>query len=127
VKPELDRLAREGWITTAKQDDLTIYNYSNRAVFEKMWNEFTLAARGLVLRDTGEIVARPWKKFFNLGEIVDHQLPSETPELAKKYDGSLLIVFHDGSMWRCCTRGCWDNYQCQFGNEWIGKNSQKLE
>lgn len=127
MKEQLDKLVSEGWVNAAKSGDLTIYNYSNRAVFEREWNEFTMAARGLVLRDSGEVVARPWPKFFNLGERPDDKLPAETPELSKKYDGSLLIVFFDDVRWRAVTRGCWENVQTQYAVKWLEEHSAKLQ
>jgi RNA ligase len=120
-------MVSEGWVNATRDGDLTIYNYSNRAVFEREWNEFTMAARGLVLRDNGQIVARPWKKFFNLGERPDDKLPVETPELSKKYDGSLIVVFFDDVKWRAVTRGCWENVQTQYAARWLERHDGKLQ
>lgn len=48
---------------------LTIWNYTEKVQYEKLWDEVTLACRGLVTMDeTGEVVARPFKKFFNMEE-----------------------------------------------------------
>lgn len=126
MKDGLDKMVSEGWVNAVKNGDLTIYNYSNRAVFEREWNEFTMIARGLVLRDSGEVVARPWRKFFNLGERLDDKLPAETPELSKKYDGSLLVVFFDAVRWRAVTRGCWENVQTQYAAKWLEEHAYKL-
>lgn len=129
MKQRLDEMVKEGWITATRQGDLTIYNYSNKTVFEREWNEYTMAARGLVLHECGAIVGRPWPKFFNLGERLNDKLPAETPELAKKYDGSLLIVFFDHfqERWKAVTRGCWDNVQTQYAFKWLEAHSGKLE
>ena len=129
MKTELDQRVKDGWINVTKSGNLSLYNYSNRCVFERGWDEYTMAARGLVVDETGRILARPWPKFFNLGERPDDKLPTETPELSKKYDGSLLIVFYDdlSQRWRAVTRGCWDNIQTKYANLWLKKHSWKLD
>jgi hypothetical protein len=126
VKTALEERVADGRIVAQKNGRLTLYNYSNRTVFERLWDEYTMAARGLVLDDTGRVIARPWKKFFNHGERVNDVLPAEVPELATKYDGSLLIVFHDGDSWRAVTRGCWDNVQTQYAYGWLKDHDHKL-
>lgn len=127
TKTELDAQVKEGWINAVRNGELTIYNYSNKCVFDKGWNPLTLAARGLVLHDDGRILARPWPKFFNLGERPDDKLPAETPELSKKYDGSLLVVFFDTVGWRAVTRGCWENVQTKYANDWLRQHDRKLQ
>jgi RNA ligase len=127
MKVQLDQRVKDGWINATKSGNLTLYNYSNRCVFERGWDEYTMAARGIVLDDIGRILARPWPKFFNLGERPDDKLPAETPELAKKYDGSLVIVFWDDMKWRAVTRGCWDNVQTQYAARWLERHDDKLQ
>lgn len=127
MKQQLDQKVVEGWVTVTKSGPLSLYNYSNRCVFEKGWDEYTKAARGIVLHEDGRIVARPWEKFFNLGERPDDKLPAETPELSKKYDGSLLIVFFDAVRWRAVTRGCWENVQTKYANKWLEEHFNKLQ
>lgn len=119
LKQELDARVEQGLISMAPSEDgLLLYNYANRCVFEKAWDQFTLMARGLVLDEAGNVIARPWPKFFNLGERTD-QLPSETPELATKYDGSLVIAFCHQGTWRAITRGSWYNPQTEAAKRWL--------
>ena len=47
---------------------LRIANYTFRAVFAQAWTPVTRACRGLVFSTDGQVVARPWPKFFNYGE-----------------------------------------------------------
>ena len=47
---------------------LTIWNYTEKVQYENLWDEVTLSARGLVTDDTGDIVATPFQKFFNIEE-----------------------------------------------------------
>ncbi|NBU99435.1 MAG: hypothetical protein EBS19_14710 [Spirochaetia bacterium] len=50
---------------------LTIWNYSEKVQYENLWDEITLMCRGLVTDNDGNIIARPFKKFFNIDGISD--------------------------------------------------------
>jgi RNA ligase len=94
LKERLDRMVEEGWLISQVHPtlDLTIYNYSQKTQYEGYWNEDTLSARGLVLNSSGQIVARPFAKFFN-AEEVPGQIPLLPFETFEKMDGSLGIFF----------------------------------
>ena len=74
-------------------------NFTRRAFFKGAWDETTVKARGLFLdASTGEIVARGYDKFFNVGEpnCPFATLDEAVPALArKKYNGFLAIVAPD--------------------------------
>jgi len=73
----LEKYYKEGWLIkqTHPELPLTIWNYSQTTQYEGKWDEVTLMCRGLVTyNETGEIVARPFKKFFNLEENKQPQL-----------------------------------------------------
>lgn len=93
-KKNLDKLVEEGWLIsqTHPELDLTIYNYSQKTQYERFWNEETLSCRGLVMDSYGNIVARPFKKFFNFGEV-SSEIPDLPFEAFEKMDGSLGIFF----------------------------------
>ncbi len=74
--------------------DLTIWNYSPRVQYEKLWDDITIQCRGLVTNSKGDIVARPFKKFFNYEEHKPEDLPNEEFEVYEKMDGSLGILFY---------------------------------
>jgi len=76
--------------------ELSIFNYTEDVQFRKRWNKITLACRGLILNNqTGEVIARPWEKFFNLGQM-DNRIESHAPvEVTDKMDGSLGILYRD--------------------------------
>ncbi len=74
--------------------DLTIWNYSPRVQYERLWDDITIQCRGLVTNTKGEIVARPFKKFFNYEEHKPEDLPTENFEVYEKMDGSLGILFY---------------------------------
>lgn len=74
--------------------DLTIWNYSPKVQYERLWDEVTLQCRGLVTNSKGDIIARPFKKFFNYEEHKPEDIPNENYEVYEKMDGSLGIVFY---------------------------------
>jgi T4 RnlA family RNA ligase len=88
-----------------KDTDLYLYNYNASAQYEKVWNEVTLNCRGLILDENFNIIARPFKKFFNYGENQDLQLPLESFEVFEKMDGSLGILYWHNDLPFIATRG----------------------
>jgi len=98
--------------------DLTIFNYTQECQFAKKWDKYTLMARGLILNKEGEIVARPFDKFFNLGEMEDpyNRLSYLVqkwgkPEINEKLDGSLGIAYWYYGQWNYATRGSFQSDQ----------------
>ena len=73
--------------------DLFIYNYTALAQYDRVWNDCTIQSRGLILDGDGKIVARPFLKFFNLGEYEDQLIPAESFDVYEKMDGSLGILY----------------------------------
>jgi hypothetical protein len=91
----LERYYNEGWLIkqTHPELPLTIWNYSQTTQYAGKWDEVTLMARGLVTdNETGEIVGRPFKKFFNWEE--NRHTPTNEFEVYNKMDGSLGILFY---------------------------------
>jgi RNA ligase len=74
--------------------DLTIWNYSPKVQYERLWDDITMQCRGLVTNSKGDIVARPFKKFFNYEEHKPEDIPNEEYEVYEKMDGSLGILFY---------------------------------
>jgi RNA ligase len=74
--------------------DLTIWNYSPKVQYERLWDEITIQCRGLVTNSKGDVVARPFKKFFNYEEHKPEELPNEDFVVYEKMDGSLGILFY---------------------------------
>ena len=94
---------------------LTIWNYSEKVQFENLWDEVTLMCRGLVTDDKGDIIAKPFKKFFNIEE--EKYTPTENFEVFEKMDGSLGIVFWYEGQWILATRGSFTSDQAIKGTE----------
>jgi RNA ligase len=94
---------------------LTIWNYSEKVQYEGLFNEITLQTRGLVTEENGNIVARPFKKFFNMEE--NKHTPTEEFDVYEKMDGSLGILFNYQGEWVMATRGSFTSEQAVKGLE----------
>ena len=119
-KDKLDKLVEEGWLISQVHPslDLTIYNYSQKTQYDKMWNEETLSCRGLVLDSKGNVVARPFKKFFNLSEV-EGEIPDLPFEVFEKMDGSLGIFFWYEGNPVFASRGSFTSDQSKAGWEML--------
>jgi RNA ligase len=100
---------------------LSIYNYSRTCQYDKLWDEVTLDCRGLVLDSEGNVVAKPFPKFFNMEELSDSEIPNESFEVYEKMDGSLGIAFYYKGDWIVATRGSFVSEQAVKGTEMLKK------
>jgi RNA ligase len=75
--------------------------------------------RGLVTDETGDIVATPFHKFFNIEE--GKFTPTEKFEVYEKMDGSLGIVFWYRGQWVVATRGSFTSDQAIKAREILKK------
>ena len=108
----LHRYEEEGWLIkqTHPTLPLTIWNYSVNTQYEGKWDEITLQCRGLVTwSDQDEVVARPFRKFFNIEEG-KHTSTSEW-DVYEKMDGSLIIAFYMWGDWIVASRGSFTSDQ----------------
>jgi RNA ligase len=98
---------------------LVIYNYTERCQYERAWTGLTRQCRGLIVHAvTGEIVARPWAKFFNYGEHPEGAFDLSAPaEVTDKMDGSLGILYRAGDSYAIATRGSFTSEQAQHATE----------
>ena len=94
---------------------LTIWNYTEKVQYEGLWDDITLMCRGLVTDDKGNIIARPFKKFFNMEE--GKHTPTSDFEVYEKMDGSLGIFFYYEGGWVMATRGSFTSDQAVKGYE----------
>ncbi|WP_409416005.1 T4 RnlA family RNA ligase [Flavobacterium sp. PS2] len=99
--------------------DLYIYNYTQSAQFERIWNEITLSCRGLILDENFEVVARPFPKFFNLGEMENQIIPNTTFEVYDKADGSMGILYWIDEVPFIASRGSFASDQSDKANEML--------
>ena len=100
---------------------LSIYNYSRTTQYDGMWDDITLNCRGLVLDLEGNIIAKPFPKFFNYEEHKPEDIPNENFEVYEKMDGSLGIIFYYEGEWLIATRGSFTSDQAIKGKEMLDK------
>lgn len=131
---ELNKLYNEGFVTKQTHPiyDLTIWNYKPLVQYERLWhtNPLLLQCRGLVTNSEGEIIARPFKKFFNYEEYLSvscETIPNELFEVYEKMDGSLGILFHYKGSWILATRGSFTSEQAIKGYQILIDNYDVTE
>lgn len=102
--------------------NLTIANYSEEVQFKNSWDKITLACRGLIFDSvTGEVIARPWEKFFNMGQR-DNRIAGDAPvEVSDKLDGSLGILYRrPDDKFAIATRGSFASEQALHATALLG-------
>jgi len=133
---KLEAAAEDGLVTRVQHPtnpNLYIYNYTRETQWEKRWTPVTVACRGLVVdHSTNEIVARPFPKFWNLGEVTVGQkggmqnLPARVvgapAATFEKMDGSLGITYWEGGAPHVATRGSFTSDQALWATNWLHDN-----
>lgn len=104
---------------------LSIWNYSRTCQYNRLWDEVTLNCRGLVLDNEGNVIAKPFPKFFNYEEHTSEEIPNELFEVYEKMDGSLGICFYYNNEWHIATRGSFVSEQAVKGRELLNKYKYK--
>lgn len=126
IKPYLEsKLVSEG--IHPEDENVRIYNYSQKAQFAKAWDDVTLNCRGLIMNvKTGQVLARPFPKFFNYQEhlLAGKTVPYEEPIITDKLDGSLGILYHLNDKPRISTRGSFTSDQAIWATEWLSKTGK---
>lgn len=126
-RERLDTLVSDGWLRSQRHPDadLWIYNYTERTQYENFWTPETLVCRGLILDADGNVVARPFAKFFNYGTAQAAQIPAEPFVVTEKIDGSLGILYRlDGGHF-IATRGSFTSEQAAEGTAML--REQEIE
>ena len=119
------------------------FKYTTNTVYSEDWDNVSLHARGIVFDyATGEVLARPFDKFFNLGEMINVETGELKPiagyvkqhlgfdnlsgdykhqkfRVMDKLDGSLGIAFWTGTDWYVKTAGSFESDQAKWANEWF--------
>lgn len=115
--PDLYAAVEQGYVRrqTHPTLPLAIYNYTERCQFERAWTDVTRQCRGLIVGLDGNVVARPFSKFFNYGEHPEGSLDLHGPaEVTDKMDGSLGIMYPTGDWlapYAIATRGSFASEQ----------------
>lgn len=101
--------AVDGGLVSAREhpsEPLVIYNYTAECQYKRAWNDCTRQCRGLIATTDGEVVARPFPKFFNYGEPDAPELDLLTPaRVTDKLDGSLGVLYPTTTGHAIATRG----------------------
>lgn len=118
----------KGVVSEMKHPDypeLKIYNYSHVAQHDNIWDNVTEQCRGLIVNSsTNEVLARPFRKFFNLNtsfreETQEANLPAWKPRILEKLDGSMGILFYYNNRIHIATRGSFASDQAIWANNWV--------
>lgn len=108
--------------------NLAIYNYTPVAQHDNIWDNVTEQCRGLIVdSDTDNVIARPFRKFFNLNtsfrpETHEANLPPGKPEVFEKVDGSLGILYWYNGKPSISTRGSFASDQAKWATTWFREN-----
>lgn len=105
-KITLDYLANElSIIIKDSYDDRYVLNYNQ--ISSPKDNEYVIQCRGIVIDKNFNVLCRPFDRFFNIGECIDHNkyINWATAECYEKVDGSLIKIYYDGVNWCAATRG----------------------
>src|SRR5688572_20330978 len=90
------QMREEGYIRVQTLDNstLALANYSEKAQFDRVWNDVTTQCRGLVYDTvTLEVVTRCLKKFHNHNEPEAEHLDLNAPVfVSDKVDGSMICL-----------------------------------
>jgi RNA ligase len=124
----INRYVSEGLIEKNSHPTLpiAIYNYSRKVQYEGLWDIMTRNCRGLVLDNDGNVLAKPFGKFFNMEEHDPSEIPNETFEVFEKMDGSLGILFWYQGKWIFASKGSFTSDQAIKGRE-ILNNKYNVE
>lgn len=123
-KEFFDEAIANGEITAVKDrqfPEIVVYNYTNDSHYAQNWNDITNSARGLIVNtETGEILGRPFTKFFNNDDPNPHNRFPRTGriEVMDKKDGSMGVLYPrpDGTM-GVSTRGSTNSEQARHATK----------
>lgn len=143
---EFEQAALQGRIDKHCLYNMVGFKYTTNTVYSEDWDNVSLHARGIVFdKDSGKVLARPFDKFFNLGEMIDMETGELKPiagyvknhlgfdnlygdykhqkfRVMDKLDGSLGIAFWTGTDWFVKTAGSFESDQANWANGYFEYN-----
>lgn len=131
MKIDLNELhKRSEFINTREHEELGlhIWNYNEHCQYERAWDDYTRIARGIITDGAGNIIQRPFPKFFNVGETEESQiyrLPPVIPEIREKLDGSLGIQYYNDEQVCIATRGSFHSDQALWATAWMAQFARR--
>jgi len=102
--------------------DLYIFNYTKKTQYQRLWDEYTIMCRGLIVDGQNNILNNPFQKFYNLGETEEttiQNLPNEMPSITEKLDGMLGILYDENERVAITTRGRFDSPYAEWATNWL--------
>lgn len=115
-----------GHVHTKRKGNLLLLNYTKGAVYENRWNFLERVSRGLIIDCvTGEVVARPFDKFFNWGE--KGTTDAKVVSVSEKVDGVLGILYRECGKLKIATRGSFDSVFAVWATKWLKENGRELD
>lgn len=122
MKKILEEYYEKGLLTKQNHPTLplVIWNYTPEVQYGQIWDEITLQCRGLITDTAGNVIVRPFKKFFNYEELTNKNVipvKGDYVYVQEKMDGSLGILFCYKDEWIMATRGSFVSDQAIKGME----------
>lgn len=134
---KLTKHIEDGYISSRPHpivDGLVILNYTHKCQYDWLWDNVTIQTRGLIVDKHGDVVARPFPKFFTVDQITQlrnsvHNLYGvkfkdifkQSFKAYDKLDGSLGILYveNNGHAWSyaVATRGSFESDQAKKATE----------
>lgn len=112
---------------------LDIYTYGRETVHDSAWDAVTMKCRGIIVnRDSEEIVARPFEKFFNFGSTEvpgltseDVETMDEQPVIWEKVDGFLCTLYRWEGKNYVASKGSFTSPHAKWATHWIQNSAWK--
>jgi len=124
-----EELVEKGLIRSKRLNNLVIYTYTAKATGENLWEKYPilLESRGHIFDiNTGECIAYPFPKFFNMNERQETQegiLPWEHGyKIYEKLDGWLGILYRHDNKFKVATRGSFESPGAIWATKFLQEN-----
>lgn len=110
--------------------ELMILSYGREAVLQQHWDDVTQKCRGLIVNmTTGEIIARPFPKFFDCDEVgkpdtysaILEAEPTQ-PTVAEKLNGSLGILYVHKGVHSIASKASFHSKHADWATDWYRKH-----
>lgn len=118
---DLNERMMQGYVNVREHPTLplSIYNYSDSCLYDRVWDNTTEQCRGLIVENsTGRVIARGPRKFYNYGQPEAVVYPMDTlVNVTRKEDGSLGVVWKYKGHYGVATRGSFVSDQAIHATE----------
>jgi RNA ligase len=109
---------RYGDVKATRKGDLLLFSYTTEAQYANRWNFFERVSRGLIIhRRSGEIVARPFDKFFHW--LSGPKASGHITVVLEKVDGSLGILYREKDEYFITTKGDFFSSQGEWATQFL--------